>query len=322
MNKIVFITIYYGDKPNYLNLFLDSASKNYNFDFVIFSEWNEIPNYGDNIKYIKLPFEEFNRLAISKGIIRNPIIHKYKLCDLKPAWFHLLDDIEFLKRYDFIGYVDIDMILGSLDHFINDEKLNNVDLWTISNVLISGAFTIYKNSEKMKLLYRKSDCWQQVFDHPNNLAFDETLHMCDFKYLNNVKLISFTDLVYNESRNGLRVLQENNIVYELYYKTLRYKNGELRDLSGTEYISYHYVKVKKHLWWYFPKWKTLPKSFYLNKFGFSHEVLGPINLLKIFLIPHLFFNSLKKIKPYFQRLLYHILHTDFKSIIITIKDKL
>lgn len=321
-NKIAFITIYFGNIPDYLNLFLDSASKNPSYDFIVFSDWGNLPDYGDNIFFIKISLEEFNQKAISKGILRNPIKNTYKLCDLKPAWIHILDDIELLNKYEFIGYVDIDMIFGRIDHFIDYNRLSNLDLWSISNVLISGAFTIYKNSEKMKMLYRKADCWQQVFDYPESLAFDETLHTCTMKSLNGVELISFTDLVYKEKDNGLKIFQEDNIIYEWYYKTIKYKNGVLTDLDGKEYISYHYVKVKKHLLWYYPKWKHLPNSFYINRYGYSNKFLGPLNILKIVLTPPYFYNAIAKIKPYIPRLFHHILHTKMQSVITTIKDKL
>lgn len=322
MNKIAFITIYYGKKIPYLNLFLHSASKNPNFDFIIISDWENIPNYGSNILYKRISFKEFNKIAIVKKILRRPVKDYYKLNDLKPAWIHILEDFEILNKYEFIGYLDIDMILGNLDNFINYDKLKNLDLWTISKVLVSGAFTIYKNSGQMKMLYRKADGWQQIFDYPKNLAFDETLHMRGKYDLEGINLISFTELIYKEKEHGLRVKQEDNIVYEWYNNTIKYNNGHLIDSDNREYISYHYVKVKRHLWWYFPDWEFMPDCFFINKYGFSSKRLGALNLMKILIIPSYFRNAVKKARPYIPKLFYHLFHTNYKAIITTIIDKL
>lgn len=322
MNKIGLITIYFGEIPNYFNLFLQSAAKNKDFDFIIFTEQNTLPFISDNIFPIKLFLDEFNKIAISKGILQKPVEHPYKLCDLKPAWFHILEDFDFLSNYEFLGYIDIDMILGKLNNFINCDRLKELDLWTISNVLISGALTIFRNSEKMKMLYRKSECWQLIFNYPQTLAFDEKLHMCQMKEIEGIKLSSFTDIVNEERKRGLNVIQENNIIYEWYNKTVNYKDGIIIDLQGREYISYHYVKVKRHLLWYYPDWKFLPDCFFINKYGFSSKRIGVLDLFKILIIPSYFYNAVKKIRPYFPRLFYHLFHTNFNSIITTIKDRL
>lgn len=74
MNKIGFISVFYGSQPEYLKLFLLSVKKNSFFDFIIFSDWEHLPVKAINIIPIKLSLNKFNDLAISKGILEKRIV--------------------------------------------------------------------------------------------------------------------------------------------------------------------------------------------------------------------------------------------------------
>lgn len=277
--RMAFIVVWFGDFPSYLNLFLQSASKQRDFDFIFFIENDKLPYSSDNIKFIKISFDEFNALAISRGIIESPITYAYKLCDIKPAWFHILEDYLPESKYDYIGYIDVDLVLGKINDFFSPTEIRTFDLCTITTEYISGAFTIMRNNSQMRTLYRKARGWQYIFNSNHHFAFDEKLR---FSGLSEQELClisskygplqSYSDVVFESYRNKeINIKADKYIAYESLPKLIKYENGIVKDTeTGTNYIMFHFVGAKQNIFWTYPDWNLLPDSFFINRYGFYH----------------------------------------------------
>lgn len=124
-NKVAFVIPYFGRIPAYFDLWLKSAEKNSDFDFLIYSDLPFNIESKSNVKLINSSFMELKnkieKLLNRKVCLKSP----YKLCDYKPMYGLIFE--KDLENYDFWGFMDIDLILGCLNTYITDELLNSYD---------------------------------------------------------------------------------------------------------------------------------------------------------------------------------------------------
>lgn len=140
MKTITFIIPYYGNFPNYFNLWLESAQANESIDFYIITDNQSILEMSvtHNIKLIHMTLDQIRKRTKSLwGGCR--LERPYKLCDYRPFYGILFP--EYISGYDFWGYCDIDVIWGNIRKYITDDVLNSYE--KISNW---GHLTLYRNT--------------------------------------------------------------------------------------------------------------------------------------------------------------------------------
>lgn len=269
-NKTALIVVYFGPAPDFINLFFKGCQYNEDIEFLFFTDWDgSLFPMLHNVKYIPFTLEKFNRLATKKCGIEINVNNGYKLCDLKPAWAHILED--YISDYEFVGYCDIDLIFGHINSFFSEEVRNHVDLFTITTQYLSGALTIFRNNSKMRELYRKAIGWDYIFQDARHFAFDEFLRIEKDRYVGMPdnkgagKLQSFSDLVF--SMPDLSLSNEKYIGYEKRPGLVTFDRGRIY-ADGNEYIFFHYVVAKQSVFWTIPNWAIVPDQFSINKYGF------------------------------------------------------
>ena len=133
MKSYIFIP-YFGNFPNYFQLYLDSLAKNRDILTVFFLTDIDMSQYNVPQNAIKIDMSFDNiRERLSKFLLREynlNIEHRIllprtqKLCDIKIIYPILFDDI--MTQYgitedDFVGWGDCDLIYGKLNNFIKYE---------------------------------------------------------------------------------------------------------------------------------------------------------------------------------------------------------
>jgi len=171
MKKIGMVYSYMGKWPNYLRLFLESCKYNPSVDFLIFTDCGEPGEHSENVKIIPMNLSEFNALASLKLGMDIKIKTPYKLCDFKPCYGVVFED--YIQKYEYWGYGDIDVIFGNIRKFITDDLLNNYDIITSGKGFLFGHFTLMRNSPEMKRLFENSIDYKKVFQEENHFGFDE-----------------------------------------------------------------------------------------------------------------------------------------------------
>lgn len=169
-NKVAFIIPYFGRVPSYFSLWLQSAEKNPDFDFFIYSDLPLDIKAESNVKQIQISFVELKskieKLLNRKVCLKTP----YKLCDFRPMYGMIFE--EEIKGYDFWGFIDIDLILGRLTTFISDELLDTYD-----KLYYEGHFSLFRNCELMNTLFMRRYPhvldWQYAFSTNYACHFDE-----------------------------------------------------------------------------------------------------------------------------------------------------
>lgn len=168
--KIVFIVPYYGEFPNYFNLFLKTCANNPEFDWLIVSDIKSHYEYPQNVHYMEMTWEQLYALIQSKFDFSISLETPYKLCDFKPAYGYIFQD--YIKKYDYWGYCDVDLLFGKLKTFLPFEKIKTYD-----KVGHLGHMTLYRNTDEINRLFMKEINgnlrYKEVFTSRQNHIFDE-----------------------------------------------------------------------------------------------------------------------------------------------------
>lgn len=171
-NKVCLILPYYGVFPNYFHLWIESASHNPRIDFYIITDSDFHYHLPPNIHLVHLPLNEIKERLEQKTGLSVCLSSPYKLCDYKPAYGLIFEDI--VHSYNYWGWCDPDIVWGDLDLIINKESIDEYDV-----IGGGGAFTICKNTELLKkcFLYTSrimpSYSFNEVRTTERNLIFDE-----------------------------------------------------------------------------------------------------------------------------------------------------
>jgi len=266
--SIAIIVCYLGKLPWYFDYFVLSCSHNLSIDFFIVTDNTAYSkSVPPNIKFIQSNLQEINRLATANLGFATRIESGYKLCDFKPTYGIIFN--ELLKEYDFWGFGDIDVIYGNIRAFITDELLKNYDLISVRPDWIPGCFVLFKNCQKMNKLFMLSRDYKKVLMSDKHYCFDETNFAHD----------AFTDgLSYKEINTEIesmmhviKRMEESkyiNAYYDLFIiegipGKLVWQEGKLTYRRKYEILLYHLIRLKKI---YIPTSapKKIPKRFSIS----------------------------------------------------------
>lgn len=168
-NRVCVIVPYFGKFPNYFKFWLRSCEYNTVFDWIIITD-NNLISKSQNIIVHHYTWEAMQKLAQSKFDFDIALNRPYKLCDFKPAYGYIFQEV--IGGYDFWGYCDADIIWGDLKAFITDDILDNYD-----RIFRNGHFCLYRNNDEMNKLFMQNKGlkydYKYVFTHPESFAFDE-----------------------------------------------------------------------------------------------------------------------------------------------------
>lgn len=249
MNKIAIICPYFGKFPSNIKLTINSMKKNEKIDWLFFTDSDEIRTY-ENIIVYKMSFDEMKIKIAEK--IGTTLYSPYKLCDYKPTYGYLFE--EYLKKYSFWGYCDVDAIYGDILSFITPNILDNYD-----KIYELGHLSIYKNNQEVNNLFfdieKYDHSLKEIFDNKNIYVFDETLKSKNHISINEL-LIRAGKKIYSSPKDYADIemnhrnfyLVNDNIAKWNYFEynngILKYytkKDGYIRD------ISYLHLQQKKDL---------------------------------------------------------------------------
>ena len=144
-NKCI-VCVYFGNVPNYYDLWLKSVHYNKDYDFVLVTD-SIVPMSEKNFTVINMELTSFEKLARKKLSMKLSITYSYKLCDFKPVYGIILQD--YLADYEYWGYCDLDIILCDLNKFITTEMLEKYD-----KIFPLGHFALYRNTPEVNNRYK------------------------------------------------------------------------------------------------------------------------------------------------------------------------
>lgn len=160
---------YFGEFPNYYQFFLNSCGYNYTINWTIITDNTLDYKYPPNVKRVSMTFEELLRLFRSKFDFNLAINSFHKLCEFKPAYGYIFDNL--IEGYDYWGYGDLDLIYGDMRSFLTDDILSYDKVFTL------GHLSLVRNNEVINKLFMKDifgkKLYKEAFSNIQNYNFDE-----------------------------------------------------------------------------------------------------------------------------------------------------
>lgn len=169
--KICIVVPYFGELPRFFRWWYESAIKNSEIDFHLVTDQEVAVKQQSNFFVHQMSFdilcEKLNYLLGAKYFK-----YPYKLCDFKPAYGYLFNDI--VSDYDYWGYADIDLIFGDISKLINKPGIFKI----YDKILDLGHLSFYKNSKFINKVFCNTsnnfDYWPYIRDSEIIWVYDES----------------------------------------------------------------------------------------------------------------------------------------------------
>jgi len=271
MKKYVILGVYFGKFPEWYDFWEQSAVKNVNIDYIIFT--NNIRKNKSNVFYYNFTLKEFNLLASQKLGMKIEIQNYYKLCDFKIVYGKIFGD--YIMNYNYWGHCDFDLIFGDIFHFINKFNINEYDKF-----LPLGHLSFYRNCESVNNYYLNYDnypkSYKNIFTSNNFFAFDEigmieVYEKGDFPFF---KERIFAEINQRYKRFKLNK-KDKNYKHQLFY----YEDGKI----FMAYLENHEIKINEFMYLHFQNRKfneigKVGRYFYITYNGFIPKEKGIPNI--------------------------------------------
>lgn len=249
MKKIAYIVPYFGKFPKNFQYWLLSCSCNPTIDWLIFTDDHTKYNYPSNVKVTYCSFDDMKKRIQNLYDFPVCLERPYKLCDFRPAYGEIFE--QELKKYDFWGHCDLDLVWGDIRKFITDDILDKFD--KIGN---QGHSTLYKNNVEVNTRYHKiikdeynEVGYKEVFSIDKSFCFDEVAMERLYNKLNieYYKEVNFAHLKKYDYGFFLDLLPSTED-YKNKYQVFTWKRGQLirhyldknNDIKTEEYMYLHY----------------------------------------------------------------------------------
>ena len=270
-NKVAFIIPYFGKLPNFACFFFESTKHNFDFDFIFFTDIDTILET-KNVFVNKMQFSEFKQLASKKMELDIHFTSAYKLCEFKPVYGKIFED--YIPEYSFWGVCDIDLILGRLTHFITDELLDKIDVYSGVSYYLSGSFFLFRNTPQLNLLYEKSIDYKQIFENEEYRFFDECGPVWhELAQGNSIEEVhagidSITHVIRRQEKEGkLKTYFADSILERTGDNSVLIKKGAII-MAEKEYLTLHFIYLKTTYHFFVPNWNPIPINYFVDTLGF------------------------------------------------------
>lgn len=274
-----------------MNYFLKSCKTNPSIDFIIFSDNKSIDYDANNLKLIPLTLNQYNTLASKKFQLPVNVVEPYKLCDFKPMYGKIFE--EHLTDYAFWGCCDIDVVFGNIRKFITTEILIKYDIISARKEFLCGHFSLFKNTQHVNELYRKSADYEKVVTEPSYCySFDECgriwqvllkgksiwdcqapidsmTHVIKRSEIDGDITVYFETLVSEPDKH-----KDDSFEMERYEEELLWNHGTLTALHQKKEFMHFHANILKN-WRHFniPSPEKIPSKFYISERGFVTDRL-------------------------------------------------
>lgn len=276
--KIVLIIVYMGKAPFWMPAFLLSCRNNPDVQWLIYSDITPPKDCPHNVGFINMNLDSFNRLASQKlkRSIRIDQNFVYKICDMKSAFGVIFE--QDIRRYDFWGHCDIDIVWGKIRNFIDGNLLNKYDILTSRTKRISGHFCIFRNTEDVNLTYSWIPGIKRMMNNSNIHHKVDEDHMTDYLHVHLTPnfLVRVKQFFWGKQPIRPRVYWDRVLAptgahqREMGSGAERcwwWKDGRTFDSDGREMMYLHFHKIKQTMKSINFGYGDRPKEFMITREG-------------------------------------------------------
>lgn len=263
MRKSALIIPYFGQWPEWMDLYLYSLSKNPSLNVIFYTDipTDSLTTLPQNAKFHKISFAEYCKNASDKLGVEFAPDNPYKLCDLRP--FYPIIHKDELATYEYVGWGDIDLLYGNLDIFFPDSLMDKYEIISTHCYIFSGHFTLIKNKDNVCQRVINIPNWKELLTKKENCSIDEIMLtralVPKLNYLRN----KFWKLGRGEyDKLKIRILVAvSKILYPKYHlrelwttpkridgKKFFWHSGEVYDEKGLKLPYIHFLFFKKTIY--------------------------------------------------------------------------
>lgn len=268
MTSIAILIPYFGKWPEWYPLYFETLRRNNTIDFIFFTDCDTTVCDAPNVIFNKLNFDDYIAFVNKQLFYPFKPQNAYKLCDLRP-FFGLIHKDTF-EKYDFYGWMDMDLLLGNVRSFFTEAILRKFDVLSTHAHRVSGHFALFRNNATNRNIYKKVYAWQKALDSPSYVGIDEygltnAYTMTIFDIINEkykLKINNSITRAFSKYKKRKMYLIEqyttpftpipwldgtlnSNQPSEWYYRDGKITNN--RD-QNKEFIYIHFMNFKSSLW--------------------------------------------------------------------------
>jgi hypothetical protein len=282
---IALIIPYYGVLPRTLQLFFNNCGSRlieiYFISDLDFSQYEFPPN----VHIIQMPLVEIARRLEDVTGIKPCIDTPYKLCDCRPLFGKIFQDI--IKDYSYWATGDCDLIYGNLDKKLLEIDYESFEMISVRKYWTTGSLNIYKNTQKINELFLRNPDLRKILTTSKGFAADESggfwyelshgtpLESLTAEVKTLTHLVTDSDIKWYHEDLFCEQLQGNEILAVS-------KDGIKSLKTQKEIFAFHYVNHKKTFIFSLPDWDKIPDRYYIDACGFFTEKICCRNILTIF----------------------------------------
>ncbi len=210
MKSILIIIDYFGKWPEWMPIFLASCEANPTVNWLIHTDCSIPEKHPENVSFSAISLSDYyRRVSRILGINFNPP-NTYKLCDLEP-FYGILYSKE-IKRFDYYGYGDIDVVYGNIRHFYTDEVLRH-NVVSTHDYFVSGHLALFKNIRRTRKAFRLLPKWKERLEDPNYVSLNE---------FGLTEIFKRPEIVSRETRNRMPLM---SVCFELWFDLTRLRHA-------------------------------------------------------------------------------------------------
>ncbi len=271
VQSVCFVIVYLGKFPPWLPAFLVSCGGNPNINWLIFTDATIPSSKPENVTFQSINLATFIEMASYSMGCDVSFTKHYKLCDFKPIYGAIFS--EYLKKYNYWGHCDLDVIWGDIESFLREIDFNKYDIISSRKISVSGHFTLYKNTSEINQFFKQVPNYHKVFIKDGCSRFDEGF-FCYHLYKQSLNE-NFKWKIYWPSNFAVDrwELEKNPFGWH-------WSNGKILGLMGTEHVYIHFMNWKKSLRKIDFSYDDLPDQFKITKHGIWSKSMGLIQRIK------------------------------------------
>jgi hypothetical protein len=169
--SVAFLIPYFGKWPEWMELYIHSVELNHTIDFHFITDCDTEISSAPNIHFHPCTFEEYVSRAQELLKVEINIPNPYKICDLRPFFGIIHQDI--IEQYDFFGWTDVDVVFGDIRSFYTPELFEQYDVLSSQEVRLSGHCSLLRNTETYRNIGYKIYDWKGALSNPDFVGIDE-----------------------------------------------------------------------------------------------------------------------------------------------------
>jgi len=160
--------------------------------------------------------------------------------------------------------------------------LQQNDVISVRMEYVSGFFSLFRNTELCRNLFRQSKDYKKIFQSTDSYCFDE----CNYEFEALIRgddifnltteIESMTHVVKKADRENIITAHFETLVAEGSAGGLEWNHGTLYN-HNKKVLLYHLIEFKKLLFRYIPSWKSIPDKYFINSFYISKYQIKSIS---------------------------------------------